>query len=163
MRSWQDYKKTMAEAEELAQFIWAREGRITALKSLEFDTELINRKNHKGHSALMLAAYNGHEEAAEWLISQGADVNSIDSSGNSILMGVAFKGHLSILNLLLRSGADPFYQNHNGQSALDFAQMFGRGDVVKKLKSIHNQPEVFGFQDFLKSWISVFNKKGSSV
>lgn len=158
MRSWQDYKTTMDE--ELPQFIWAREGRLIALKSLELDPELINRKNHKGHSALMLAAYNGHVEATEWLISHGADVNSIDGSGNSILMGVAFKGHLSILNLLLKNGADAGYSNEKGQTALDFAQMFGRSDVVKKLKSNRNQPEVFGFQDFLKSWISVFNKKG---
>lgn len=161
MRSWQDYKSTMSE--ELPQFIWAREGSLIALKSIEFDAELINRKNHKGHSALMLAAYNGHYEVAEWLISQGADVNSIDESGNSILMGVAFKGHLPVLNLLLRSGADPDYTNGKGQSALDFAQMFGRSDVVKKIKSIYNQPEVFGFQDFLKSWISVFTRKGSSL
>ena len=161
MRSWQEYKSTMSE--ELTKFTWAREGRLIALKSLEFDSELINRKNHKGHSALMLAAYNGHEETAEWLISQGADVNSIDESGNSILMGVAFKGHLSILNLLLKNGADADYANGKGQNALDFAQMFGRSDVVKKLKSIHNQPEVFGFQDFLKSWSSVIFKKGSSV
>jgi len=161
MRSWQNYKGTMVD--ELPQHIWAREGRLIALKSLEFDANLINRKNHKGHSALMLAAYNGHEEATAWLISQGADASSVDESGNSILMGVAFKGHLSILNLLLKAGADPGYRNSKGQDALVFAQMFGRSDIVKKLKSIYNQPEVFGFQDFLKSWISVFNKKGSSV
>lgn len=161
MRSWNDYKGTMAD--ELPQFIWAREGRLTALKSLEFDGPLINRKNHKGHSALMLAAYNGFEDATAFLISQGADVDSIDESGNSILMGVAFKGHLSILNMLLAAGADAEYRNPKGQNALDYAQMFGRGDVVKKLKSLNNQPEVFGFQDFLKSWSSVFAKKGSSV
>lgn len=158
MRSWQEYKSTMAE--ELPQFTWAREGNLIGLKSLEFDSDLINRKNYKGHSVLMLAAYNGHAEAAEWLISQGADVNSVDESGNSILMGVAFKGHLSILNMLLKNSADFEYTNEKGQTALDFAQMFGRAEVVKKLKLIRNQPEVFGFQDFLKSWISVFYKKG---
>ncbi len=158
MRSWQEYKNTMTE--ELPQFIWAREGNLIGLKSLELDLELINRKNFKGHSALMLAAYNGHEDVVEWLISQGADVISIDDSSNSILMGVAFKGHLSILNMLLRNHANSNYSNEKGQTALDYAQMFGRTEIVKKLKSIHNQPEVFGFQDFLKSWISAFNKKG---
>lgn len=162
MRSWQSYKSTMS-GDELPQFTWAREGRWLELQSIEFDAALINRKNHKGYSALMLAAYNGHEEVAAWLISQNADVNSVDESGNSILMGVAFKGHLSILNLLLAAGANPDYINPKGQSALDYAQMFGRIEVVKKLKSIRHQPEVFGFQDFIKSWISVFQKKGSSL
>ena len=65
MRSWSDYKKTMR-------------------------TE-IDVKDSKGHSALMLAAYNGHQETVKLLLDRGADPNSLDLSGNTILMGLLSK------------------------------------------------------------------------
>jgi ankyrin repeat protein len=156
MSQWDQYKKTMQA--ELHLFDLARSGDLVGL-SKNISTENINLKNEKGHSVLMLAAYNGHAQLVKFLLSYGADPNSVDLSSNSILMGVAFKGHIEILKDLIDAGADIHFKNHKNQNAIDYASMFGRVDAVKLLKHYSKQPEVFNVFDFIKSWSSVFNSK----
>ncbi|HKG04918.1 MAG TPA: ankyrin repeat domain-containing protein, partial [Pedobacter sp.] len=49
------------------------------------------------------------------------------------LMGVAFKGYDRIAKLLIESGANLNLQHGNGGTALMFAAMFGRHDLLKTL------------------------------
>ncbi|MBY0416102.1 MAG: ankyrin repeat domain-containing protein [Bdellovibrionales bacterium] len=151
MKTWNDYKETMYI--EPVAFEYARTGLYEETLKEIHNLPSINEKNAKGHSLLMLAAYNDHFELTRALIKRGADVNSVDNSGNSILMGVAFKGHASIIKELVTFKADTFYKNPQGQTALDFAYMFGRtevAEVINKLNLKTHEP----IMGFLKSWIS---------
>ena len=48
-------------------------------------------------------------------------------------MGVSFKGYVPIAELLLSQGADINIQHGNGGTALMFATMFGRNELIKIL------------------------------
>jgi uncharacterized protein len=102
----------------------------------------------------MLAAYNGHFNLVSYLISKGANVNSTDNSGNTILMGVVFKGHSQVFDLLLRSGADLEIKNQKNQSALDYAIMFGKRDLIYKINKVLNSNRPAGRIERIKTWIN---------
>lgn len=144
-------KITSIQEEEVFQA--ARQGdleKINFALNRGFD---IQKRNEKGHSVLMLAAYNGHYNLAEALISRGADVNSVDDTGNSILMGVVFKGHNRIFDLLVTSGADLEFQNSKGQSALDFAVMFGRRDLILRINKALKLNRSSDRMEQVKTWV----------
>ncbi|HYF01960.1 MAG TPA: ankyrin repeat domain-containing protein, partial [Patescibacteria group bacterium] len=61
------------------------------------------------------------------------DVNAQDKSGNTALMGVCFKGYPNIAELLITSGAELDLQHGNGGTALMFAALFGRNDIIRML------------------------------
>ncbi len=132
MANWTAYQKTM-RVENIC-FDLARRGDKQVLIEILSDFSDIDEKNSKGYSLLMLAAYHGHLDLTEELIARGADINSCDHNGNSILMGVAFKGHTEIFKCLISAGANIDYKNPKSQTALQFAEMFSRREIVKILK-----------------------------
>lgn len=133
MRSWSDYKQTAITEDKIFEAV--RQGDVESVAFHIYNQGDINLTNHKGHSLLMLAAYNGHETLTSLLLRHGADVHSRDSSGNTILMGVAFKGHARLARLLIDAGADPWAQNPQGQTALMFAEAFGRTETARLLRA----------------------------
>ncbi|EMO54333.1 ankyrin repeat domain-containing protein [Leptospira noguchii] len=149
-KAWIEYQKSMQP--ENPCFDSARRGDVNALKQQIDSLKHLDEKNRKGHTLLMLAAYNGREEASQFLISQGADVNSTDQEGNSILMGAAFKGHVRVVEILLNAGADKNYKNPKGQNAFQFSNMFGRTEV-NNLLSESKSSRSKRFLTFFKSWI----------
>jgi ankyrin repeat protein len=147
------------EIQNLDLFDLARKGQVELLKNKILENKIqskcdINQKNEKGHSALMLTAYNGHFEATKYLISAGADVNSVDQSTNSILMGVVFKGHSQIFDILIQAGANLDYENNKEQTALDYAIMFGRRELITKINQIQNSNRQFDRVDQVKTWFN---------
>ncbi|MDQ3230639.1 MAG: ankyrin repeat domain-containing protein [Pseudobdellovibrionaceae bacterium] len=148
MRTWDDFKTTIRT--EPILFRLAREGDLDAIQTLQLPLELLNAKDAKGHSALMLAAYNGHKELTRYLLDEGADPNSQDQAGNSILMGAAFKGDLPIVKMLVEAGADGAAKNPNQQDALAFAEMFGRNDVANYLRSSRRNQDAPATDDSLR-------------
>ena len=72
--------------------------------------ELLNKKpnleikDSEGRTALMIATYNADDEAAELLISAGADVNAQDNMLNSPFLYAGANGNVKILKML-RFGA----------------------------------------------------------
>ena len=87
---------------------------------------LINAKDDRGSSPLILASYYDHIDLTETLIQAGAKVNFKDASGNTALMGVCFKGGVELAEVLINEGADVNLTNAMGASALIFAAMFNR-------------------------------------
>jgi len=132
MRSWDDYKKTMAT--EMTLWQAAKENDLKQITALVVQGAKINAKDHRGYSPLMLAVYSGQMEATRLLLSMGADPNSFDCGGNSVLMGASFKGQIEIVEILVESGADPQMTNASGMRAIDFAVTFGRREVEKFLE-----------------------------
>ncbi|MDG0815018.1 ankyrin repeat domain-containing protein [Bdellovibrio svalbardensis] len=137
MSTYSEYLKTQQNEPLLLQA--ARTGDLGTIAREILAGADINEKNHRGYSALMLAAYNDQYDAALLLVEAGADANSVDRGGNSVLMGAAFKGHTGILNLLLKNGARTDLQNFAHQTALDFAKTFGRKEIIPLLEE-HARP-----------------------
>lgn len=65
----------------------------------------INAGSAKGETALMLAVSQGNEEAAKWLISNHADVNTTAANGFTALDDAAEAGYFKLAQLLLSHGA----------------------------------------------------------
>ena len=79
---------------------------MSELQSLRGRYADINMRTWEGHTALHLAASNGHVPTARFLIQAGADINLIDNDRNTALRLAAENGHLKAVKLLLTAGAD---------------------------------------------------------
>ena len=78
----------------------------------------------------MLAAYNGHADLTQGLITRGADVNKPNDRGQSPLAGVVFKGYDKLAEILKNGGADP---RRGTPTAIQTARMFNKTDLLKVL------------------------------
>ena len=94
--------------------------------------ELINEKDQRGSTPLLLATYYGHKGIAETIIDKGAAIDAKDASGNTALMGVCFKGYTEVAKLLIDKGADVNVQNFNGATALIYAATFNQKELVEQ-------------------------------
>lgn len=138
----------------------ARLGRIDVIPALLYGGADIAATDAKGHSALILASYNGQEEATMLLLHHGAPVDQGDDSrGNTALMGVAFKGYSVLAKLLLDGGADPHAVNRAGQTALMMASLFGHYTIVDMLLDVGADP--FALDVAGNSAISVAKDQGN--
>lgn len=91
------------------------------------------KRNHKGETALHLAASKGDVEGVRKLLAQGADPNLKDNAGWTPLHEACNVGHLGVVEELLQQGAllnTPGYQN---DSPLHDAIRSGHIAVVKLL------------------------------
>ena len=85
----------------------AESGDIEAVKQhLADGTDIELKCTGCGSTALGHAAKYGHNEIAELLIENGADVSAKDESGGTPLHLAALMGHKEIAELLIAKGAD---------------------------------------------------------
>lgn len=70
-----------------------------------------------GSLPLYAAVWHGRAEAAECLITLGAEVNGADSSGFTALIAAASRGDDAMVRLLLRHGADVDHRGSCGTAA----------------------------------------------
>jgi len=94
----------------------------------------LNVRTEQGYTAVILAAYHGHESSVQLLLDHGADSCAKDNHGNTALMGALFKGELSIARTLAAAPCDPDERNNAGQTAAMYAALFGRVEIIKQLK-----------------------------
>lgn len=93
----------------------------------------LNTRNTKGYTALMIAAYHGHGETVDQLLTAGASACIQDQRGNTALMAATFKGELSIAYRLLNTDCPTDLNNDAGQTALMFATLFDRKELIDAL------------------------------
>lgn len=111
-----------------------RNGDIDAVgKMLDANLDLIQAKDQRGSTPLILATYYNHEEMTGLLLEHGAQIDEKDSSGNTALMGVCFKGFHEIAQLLIEKGANVNESNSMGSTCLIYAVTFKHLEIAKLL------------------------------
>ena len=113
-----------------------RNGDIEAVgKMLKANQDLVNTKDQRGSSPLILATYYNQMKIANLLLDHEAKIDTKDSSGNTALMGVCFKGFFELAKLLIESGAKlKLKSDMRNMTALKWAKISGAKDSYKVLK-----------------------------
>ncbi len=107
----------------------ARTGDVDALRqALREHPEAINALDGEGSTPLHWAVRRGKREAANALITAGADVQAADPKGNTPLILAAGLGRRDLVDLLLRHGAHPQAANQGRVTA--FLAAGRRGDLA---------------------------------
>jgi uncharacterized protein len=114
-------------------FAAARAGRTDILQALSDAHFPLDTKTREGYTALILSAYDGHPDALKLLLSAGADPCAFDRHGNTALMGALFKGDTRIATMLIDTRCAIDQTNFAGETALSFAALFGRLDMLPVL------------------------------
>jgi ankyrin repeat protein len=118
----------------------ARAGRLDITKALLDAGFPPDSRTNSGYTALIMATYHGHHEEVSLLLHAGANPCLVDGNGNTALMGALFKGEMDVARLLLNTC--PVDQaNNNGQTALSFAALFGRYEIIPQLVDYGADPE----------------------
>lgn len=102
----------------------------------------VNHIGDGGWTPLMVAAFNGQEQAALMLIEAGATVNARDKSGYSPLHWAAMNGYVQAASVLMRKGAIVNLQNNFGWTPLLHAAGRGHHHVVKALLENDAHPDL---------------------
>ncbi|WP_444908555.1 ankyrin repeat domain-containing protein [Microbulbifer sp. TRSA005] len=129
-------EKNDSDFTELSQYFFAaaRIGDTEVLREFSQAGFPLNTRNSKGYTALMIATYNGRREAVDYLLQRGADACAQDCRGNTALMAAIFRGEFALARTLLKQDCDSQQVNRAGHSAEDFAEVFGRDQMVQLLQ-----------------------------
>jgi hypothetical protein len=109
------------------------EGNLSLVKTL-----VINKNAHIDHigwTPLHYASSRGHFEIAQFLLANGAIVDSMSPSNTTPLMMAVQSGNEQLIKLLLDKGADLQLRNSNGLSAIDIGVIYDKPWVVEGLSS----------------------------
>lgn len=122
-----------AEAGEIVREA-ARRGEDELIAGLLDAGAVVDARDRRGFTPLILAAYHDQLTTTQLLLSRGADACAKDNGGNTALMGAAFKGNDDVVRRLLEEPCAVDEANGAGRTALMFAALVGRSDVVKLLQ-----------------------------
>jgi len=112
----------------------AERGKLDSVRIyLERDPQLINITDPGGYTPLHKAAYNGHPEIVEYLISKGAELNARSNSGSTPLHGAAFYGHPEAAIILIEKGAEIDIKNDGGYTPFLSACAGGKSETASLL------------------------------
>ncbi|WP_231970011.1 ankyrin repeat domain-containing protein [Polynucleobacter necessarius] len=109
------------------------EGNLPAVKAL------VQQRNaqvdHIGWTALHYASAKGHLDVAQYLLLNGASVDSLSPGNTTPLMMAVQSGNEALVKLLLDKGADLQIRNAVGLSAIDIAVIYDKPWIVDGLSS----------------------------
>ncbi len=104
----------------------------------------VNRRDRRsggaGDPALVTAASGGHAACVKLLVLAGVDLNATSEQLQETALVKAVKGeHTECITALLEAGADVNVQNAFGYTALYYAALEGREDLVRELVASHTE------------------------
>lgn len=91
----------------------------------------------RGYTAVMDAVWRGNEKITKYLISKGADLNTINKEGQNNLILAVGANRESLVKLLVENGADPDVKDMMGMSAYNYAVLFKKEKLVEILTPYH--------------------------
>ncbi|MEL6149872.1 MAG: acyltransferase family protein [Chloroflexota bacterium] len=119
-------------APEVTLWTEARAGNIAGMQSFINEGLHVNAADPEhGNTAVMLASFNGHVEAVDWLVEQGADVNAVNNAGMTALSGTISLGRANTVGRVLAAGAElpspdePHPITLSGNDTRAFASSYG--------------------------------------
>ncbi|XP_066917849.1 oxysterol-binding protein-related protein 1-like [Clytia hemisphaerica] len=139
----------------------ARNGNIQLLTEIleSGDVDINCKGKHKsnlGWSPLHLAAYFGHIDVVEELLSRGSSVNGINGMGDTPLHRAAFTGRMDIVLALLRHHADVTVINGEGRTPL---QMTDDQEVKKLIQAAERSQQLSRNEALLQATMEGDNEK----
>jgi len=108
-------------------------GDLPIVKSLVLEKNA--RVDHIAWTPLHYACTKGHLEVAQFLVANGASVDSTSLNGTTPLMMAVQSGNEELIKFLLDKGADLRIRNSNGLSAIDIALIYEKPWIATALKS----------------------------
>ena len=113
-------------------FTAAATGRGGPLRMGLLDGMDVNGRAHDGWTALHLAAFFGHVDAARILLEAGADIHAISANSlrNTPLHAATAGKHADVALFLLENGADPHAVDAGGYTPLRIAEENQLSEVV---------------------------------
>lgn len=111
----------------------SKSGHTDTVAALISRGALVDVKNKKGLTPLLLAVKEGHWAVAERLLRNEADAEETDLSGKTALIIAAEEGHVGIIDLLVNHGASILAQDRDGLTALSWSCLRGRLQAAKCL------------------------------
>ena len=81
-------------------------GDLSTVKKLISESSDVNAMDSSGRTALIEAAWGGHNDVVKHLIEKGAKVNTGDNVGYTALMRASEEGHNAVVTTLVQNGAD---------------------------------------------------------
>ncbi len=113
------YKDTLLKSSYYsAIFVAIEYSNLDMLKLVAAETNTHQKSTLSDAKPFMKAINSNKGDIANYLIEQGADVNSQNSDGETALIIAARYGSLEMVKLLIRNNADPLIKNLKGQTAL---------------------------------------------
>ncbi len=110
----------------------ARSGKLNMVKWLLAKNANINAISaDRGYTALMDAIWKNDLDCVSCLIKNGADLNTISKDGQSVAVLAVGIGNTDICKLIAKNGADVHKKDNMGMSAMDYAQLFKKEDIIK--------------------------------
>jgi ankyrin repeat protein len=111
----------------------AIDGDLTLVKRLVLKNKA--QIDHIGWTPLLYACAKGRLEVAQFLVSNGADVNALSPNGSTPIMLAAQSGNELLVKYLLDQGADIRIRNSLGLSVIDIAEIYQKPWIAKGLQS----------------------------
>src|SRR3989338_5936163 len=99
----------------------------------EEEKKLVEWRDERGVTPLLVACGSGRERAVQTLLSAGVDLESADEDGRTGLVVACSKGHSLVVEKLLEAGAQVDAASKSGATALYMACQQGHALVVEKL------------------------------
>ena len=111
---------------------------------LDKDPSLVQVWSPDGFTALHLAAFFGHPDAARVLLEHGADVNAVSKNRMHVmpLHSAAASVRRAVVEVLLEFGADVNAGQHGGWTPLQEAAANGDTDMVRMILDAGADPQV---------------------
>lgn len=112
---------------------------------------LINMANDKGYTPIYVAANVGDNELVQYLIDNGAKVDSATfnqdvTPGDTALIGACQDGHLQTIQMLLNAGADINKQRRDGVDCVYWAVHRNQVEIIEEV--LKRKPELAKRQSF---------------
>lgn len=109
------------------------EGDLPVVKTLVLQNKA--KVDHIGWTPLHYACVKGQLQVAQFLVANGAIIDSRGPNGSTPLMMAAQSGNEELIKFLLDKGADLRMRNTNGFSAIDIAEIYQKPWIVEGLTS----------------------------
>jgi len=130
---------------ETPLMIAAIEGNLPLVKTLVQTKKA--QVDHIGWTPLHYTSSRGHLEVAQFLLANGAIVDSMSPGNTTPLMMAVQSGNEQLIKLLLDKGADLQIRNTNGLTAIDIGVIYEKPWIVEGLNSrwlkLYQKPYIY--------------------